>query len=67
MKEHYTREELGKGVRGKFYKEFNEGHNLVMLKPEVAKYFPSEEAVNEALLSLIKIAQSSTHPTKKSS
>jgi hypothetical protein len=66
MKEHYAREELGQGVRGKFYNEFNEGHNLIMLKPEVAKYFSSEEAVNEALLSLIKIAQASINLTNKS-
>ena len=67
MRAHYNREDLGKGVRGKFFKEFNDGHNLVLLQPEVAKFFPSEDAVNEALLSLIKIAQASTHLTKKSS
>ncbi len=63
----YQREDFGKGVRGKFYKEYNEGHNLVLLNPEVAKFFPSEDAVNDALLSLIKIAQTSTHLTKKTS
>ena len=65
MRAHYNREDLGKGVRGKFFKEFNDGHNLVLLQPEVAKFFPSEDAVNEALLSLIKIAQASTQPNKK--
>jgi len=44
-------------VRGKYYQDYNEGHNLVLLTPEVAKAFPSEDAVNKALLSLIKIAQ----------
>ncbi len=67
MKAHYNREDLGKGKRGKFFNEFNEGHNLVLLQPEVAKFFPSENAVNEALLSLIRLAQTSTHLTKKSS
>ncbi|MCU7836939.1 MAG: hypothetical protein KZQ83_17015 [gamma proteobacterium symbiont of Taylorina sp.] len=67
MRAHYNRDDLGKGVRGKYFKEFSEGHNLVLLQPEVAKFFPSEEAVNEALLSLIKLAQTSTHLTKKSS
>lgn len=67
MRAEYKREDLGVGVRGKYYKAYNEGHNLVLLKPEVAKAFPSEEAVNEALLSLIKIAQASTDLTKGSS
>ena len=60
MRPEYKREDLGVGIRGKYYEAYNEGHNLVLLKPEVAKAFPSEEAVNEALLSLIKIAQEST-------
>ncbi len=60
MRSEYKREDLGVGVRGKYYEAYNEGHNLVLLTPEVAKAFPSEEAVNEALLSLIKIAQAST-------
>jgi hypothetical protein len=54
-------------VRGKYYEAYKEGHNVVLLKPEVAKAFPSEDAVNEALLSLIKIAQASTGLTKDSS
>ena len=60
MRSEYKREDLGNGVRGKYYEAYKEGHNLVLLKPEVAKAFPSEDAVNEALLSLIKIAQAST-------
>lgn len=60
MRSHYNREELGKGVCGKYYAEHQASHNLVRLKPEVAQAFPTEEAVNEALLALIKIAQLST-------
>jgi hypothetical protein len=63
----YKREDLGVGVRGKYYQDYNEGHNIVLLTPEVAKAFPSEDAVNKALLSLIKIAQASTGLTKSSS
>ena len=60
MRQEYKREDLGAGARGKYYEKYKEGHNIVLLKPEVAKAFPSEDAVNEALLSLIKIAQAST-------
>lgn len=62
MRENYTREELGEGVRGKYYAAYQESHNLVRLKPEVAQAFPTEEAVNEALLALIKIAKNTTNP-----
>lgn len=55
MRAEYKREDLGVGVRGKYYQDYNEGNNLVLLTPEVAKAFPSEDAVNKALLSLIKI------------
>ncbi len=67
MRPEYKREDLGVGVRGKYYEAYMESHNLVLLEPEVARAFPSEKAVNEALLSLIKIAQASTGLTKGSS
>ena len=60
MRSEYKREDLGVGVRGKYYQSYIESHNLVLLKPEVAEAFPSEEAVNDALLSLIRIAKAST-------
>ena len=54
MRPVYKPEDLGKGVRGKYYSAYKEAHNIILLDPEVAKAFPSEEAVNEALLGLIK-------------
>ena len=53
-------------MRGKYYDAYSESNNLVLLKPEVAKAFPTEEAVNEALLSLIKVAQASVGLKKRS-
>jgi len=67
MKTEYKREDLGVGVRGKHYEAYKESHNIVLLKPEVAKAFPTEEAVNNALESLIKVAQTSIGLTKHSS
>jgi hypothetical protein len=66
MRPEYRREDLGRGVRGKHYKAYTESNNLVLLRPEVAEAFPTEEAVNEALLSLIRIAKASTRPTSGS-
>ncbi len=37
------------GVRGKYVRRFREGTNIVLVQPEVAEAFPTEDAVNEAL------------------
>ena len=62
----YNKQELGKGIRGKYYENYKSGHNLVLLDPEVAKAFPDDKSVNEALLSLIKVAQTSIRLEKGS-
>ena len=51
----YKREELGKGVRGKYYARFMKGTNLVLLDDRVAKAFPTAEDVNAALLGLLAL------------
>ena len=43
------------GVRGKYAKKYREGTNLVLLEPDVAKAFPNEKAVNDALRLVIKL------------
>ena len=48
----------GKGVRGKYFARVAKGTNLVRLSPEVARLFPTEEAVNNALLSLAELSKS---------
>lgn len=58
MRKSYSRKDLGKGVRGKFLKEYEAGTNLVLLRPEVAAAFPTTEAVNDALMGLLKVAES---------
>ena len=67
LRPEYKREDLGPGVRGKYYQAYQEGTNLVLLSPEVAAAFPTEQAVNDALRSLIELAQRSTGLTKRSS
>jgi hypothetical protein len=57
MRPEYRREDLGKGVRGKHLAAYNKGSNLVFLKPELAKLFPTNEAVNAALESLVEAAR----------
>ena len=40
---------LKEGIQGKYAKRYEEGTNLVLLSPDVARDFPTDEAVNEAL------------------
>lgn len=40
----YNREDLGPGVRGKYFESYQKGTNLVLLSPDVAKAFPTEES-----------------------
>ena len=43
------------GARGKYAKRYHAGTNLVLLEPEVAKAFPNDKAVNEALKLVMKL------------
>jgi len=66
LRPEYHREDLGPGVRGKYFESYRKGTNLVLLSPDVAKAFPTEDAVNNALRSLIEIARKSTGLTRRS-
>jgi hypothetical protein len=66
LRPEYRREDLGQGIRCKYYESYQKGTNLVLLNPDVAKVFPTEAAVNEALRSLIKVAEKSTGLTARS-
>jgi len=46
---------LKEGVLGKYAKRYEQATNLILLAPDVAKVFPTEEAVNEALRLVIKL------------
>ncbi|MEK7403932.1 MAG: hypothetical protein AAB225_02380 [Acidobacteriota bacterium] len=49
--------DLRGGVRGKYYKQYMEGTNVVLLDPDVAAVFRDSESVNQALRVLIKAAE----------
>ena len=67
MRAEYKRSDFPRGlVRGKYAERLRESSNVVVLKPEVARAFPNEEAVNNALSSLIQIAQKTARLTKHS-
>ena len=66
LRPEYHRGDLGSGVRGKYFESYRKGMNLVLLSPDVAKAFPTEDAVNDALRSLINIARKSTGIARRS-
>ena len=67
LRPEYKRDDFPGGfVRGKYAKRLKESSNIVVLSPKVAQAFPNEEAVNDALLSLIDIAQKTIRPAKRS-
>lgn len=67
MRAEYKRSAFSKGLtRGKYAERLRKSSNVVVLKPEVTEAFPSQEAVNNALLSLIQIAGQPVNVTKRS-
>ena len=67
LRPEYTRVDFPGGfVRGKYAARIAKKSNIVVLKPEVAAAFPTTEAVNEALSSLIRVAKSATRATRPS-
>ncbi len=57
LRAEYDLSQLQGGVKGKYAKRYSEGTNLALLAPDVAEAFPNDEAVNEALRLLMKIAK----------
>jgi hypothetical protein len=45
------------GVRGKYVRRVHAGTNIVVIAPELADAFPTEQAVNEALKGMLSTAR----------
>lgn len=60
--------DYSKAVRGKYFRQLlQEGANVVVLDPDVAKAFGDSSSVNEALRSLLNLARSTQRLSKRSS
>lgn len=51
------REQLGIGVRGKYFQQYAHASNVVVLKPETLKVSPTSAAVDKALASMIAFSE----------
>ncbi len=68
MRTEYKRSDFGAMERGKFYEFAVNATKAVILRPEIAKAFPTSEAVNDALATMLTIANESkrvTSPPKR--
>lgn len=60
--------DYSKAVRGKYYKRLlEEGSNVIVLDPDVAKAFHDSASVNEVLRSLLALTRSTQRLTRRSS
>lgn len=66
LRPEYKRSDFGEFVRGKYASRIRTSTNVVVLDPQVAKVFPNDEAVNNALRGLIELARVSTRLTSRS-
>lgn len=60
----YSSDLIKRGVRGKYAARFRQGTNLVPLEADVARAFPTPEAVNGALRLLIDVARTTRQSRK---
>src|SRR5207247_11188429 len=65
LRTEYDLDELGPGVRGKYYRQAKAGTNLVLIEPDLAKVFPDQESVNRALRLLVTPASDATRAARR--
>jgi hypothetical protein len=66
MRRQYKRSDFGKLVRGKYAARASAGTNVVILEPAVAKAFPTDKAVNDALRVVLEVAAATARLTQRS-
>ncbi len=54
LEQEYDLKSLGKGVRGKYFENYQKGTNVVVIDPELSKAFPNAKAVNDALRKVLE-------------
>ncbi len=57
LRKEYTRSDFRGLERGKYYERVVANSNIVIIDPDVTAVFPNSSAVNEALHSLVEVAQ----------
>ena len=63
LRPEYKRSDFGVMERGKYAVKARAALKIAVLKPEIAKAFPTSEAVNDALATMLTIASESKRVT----
>jgi hypothetical protein len=63
LRDEYDLSKMTIVARGRYAPERRVGKNVVLLAPDVAQAFPTDEAVNEALRLVLQIASVPIRPT----
>ena len=66
LRPEYKRSDFTTLERGKYAARIAEETNVVVLDPEVAKAFPNDKAVNDALRGLLEVAKTTARLTRRS-
>jgi hypothetical protein len=66
LRPQYKRSDFGKLVRGKYAARASAGSNVVIQEPAVAKAFPTDKAVNDALRVVLAVAEATASLTRRS-
>ena len=66
LRPEYKRSDFGELIRGKYAERIAQSTNVVLLEPKVARAFPNDDAVNAALLGLLRQRKSAARPTTRS-
>ncbi|WP_372743328.1 hypothetical protein [Neptunomonas sp.] len=54
IEKEYDLKSLGKGVRGKYFEQYQKDTNVVVIDPDLSKAFPNAKAVNDALRKVLE-------------
>lgn len=64
MRAEYDFASMKGGVRGKYYRRFQKGVNVALLEPDIAKAFPTDQDVNDALRTVLRAARALRRPRR---
>jgi hypothetical protein len=64
LRPEYDFSSLKGGVRGKYHRRFRASTNIVRLEPDLAKVFPTDRAVNEALRTVVRASRAPRRSTR---
>jgi hypothetical protein len=67
LRPEYKRSDFGTLVRGKYAARAAESTNVVVLEPQVARAFPNDRAVNDALRGLLRAHKRPAGRTRRAS